>query len=140
MANAYFKRASNAWQWQYDNRWTPEKAAAGVEATYPRPTFSASSAHNNYLISDFWMRSNDFIKLKNIELGYTLPTNLRCMKAAGISSFRVYVNANNVVTFLNKMKDMGIDPETTDPGINDARTAYIFPLTRVFNIGLSLQF
>lgn len=134
MTMPYFKRGGNAWQWQFDGRWTQEKAAAGEKITFPRPTYDAPSTHHNYVQSDFWMFSNDFIKLKNLEVGYTFNNEAGFMKAARISSLRIYLSGNNLVTFQNHMKDLGIDPETTDA------TTYVFPLTRIFNIGLSVQF
>jgi TonB-linked SusC/RagA family outer membrane protein len=129
----FFKRAGNAWQWMYDERWTEEKFLAGENITYPRATFDASGTHNNYRQSDYWMRSNNFIKLKNVELGYTFQTkNSAALKRIG--SLRIYANANNVYTFRNKLTDIGIDPETTDG------STYIYPLTRVVTVGLSMQF
>lgn len=134
MATPYFKNAGNAWQWMYDGRWTAERYAAGENITYPRATYNATPNHNNFLVSDYWMKSNNFFKLKNIEIGYTFADNLNWLKKAHISSLRVYLNGNNLITFKNEMKDMGIDPETTDG------TSYIFPLTRVFNLGVNVKF
>lgn len=129
----FYKRAGNAWQWMYDERWTEEKLLAGENITYPRATFDASGTHNNYRQSDYWMKSNNFIKLKNVELGYTFQTkNSSALRRIG--SLRIYSNANNVYTFRNKLTDIGIDPETTDG------STYIYPLTRVVTVGLSMQF
>ena len=129
----FFKRAGNAWQWMYDGRWTEEKYLAGEEINYPRSTFDANGTHNNYLQSDYWMKSNNFIKIKNIELGYTFKTE-KSHLLSRISALRIYANANNVYTFRNKLSDIGIDPETSD-----GRT-YIYPLTSVVTLGLNLQF
>ena len=127
----FFKAAGNAWKWQYDGRWTEEKFLAGEKITFPRATYDATSGHNNFLQSDYWVRSTNHIKLKNIELGYTfdLARHNRI-----IDSLRVYANANNVFTFKNDLSDYGIDPETTDG------SAYIYPLTKVFTVGLSFRF
>lgn len=134
MSIPFYKSAGNAWQWMYDGRWTPEKAASGDKITYPRATYDATSSDNNFLQSDYWMVSSNFFKLKNIELGYTVPSTSRFLKATGISSLRVYANANNLYTFKNKLSDIGIDPETTDGN------TYVYPLTRVISFGLSMQF
>lgn len=136
MARPYYKRAGNAWQWMYDGRWTPEKAAAGEKITYPRAIFDPSDSDNNFLgvRSDFWMYSNNYFKLKNVEIGYSFPADAKFLKKAGMSALRLYLSGNNVLTFKNEMKDLGIDPETTDG------STYIYPLTRVFNIGLNIQF
>jgi len=130
----YYKYAGNAWQWEYDGRWTPEKYAAGATFTYPRSIFNPTTSDNNYLSSDYWMFSNDFFKLKNLEVGYTFPPKLTFMRQAGISSLRIYLNGNNLVTFQNAMRKLGIDPETADG------SSYIYPLTQVFNMGFNIQF
>ena len=130
----YFQSIGNAWQWQYDGRWTQEKFAAGEKITYPRATYNATQTDNNYLISDYWMFSNNFFKLKNVEISYTFPKSNAFMKTAKLSSLRVYLNGNNLYTFHNDMKSMGIDPETTDG------SSFIFPLTRIFNMGVNIQF
>ena len=129
----FYKRAGNVWKWMYDGRWTPEKVASGEKITYPRATFDATTSDNNWQTSDFWLVSNNFFKLKNVEIGYTFQ-NKGFMKNAKISSLRIYANGNNLYTFKNKMKDKGIDPETTDG------STYIYPLTSVFSFGLNIQF
>ena len=127
----FFKSAGNAWKWQYDGRWTAEKYLAGEEITYPRATYDATSSHNNFLQSDYWVKSTNHFKLKNIELGYTFDFSRHNYIINGL---RVYANANNVYTFKNALSDYGIDPETTDG------SAYIYPLTKVFTVGLSFRF
>ena len=129
----FFKNAGNAWKWQYDGRWTEEKYLAGEKITYPRATYSATTSHNNYLTSDYWMKSTDHIKLKNIELGYTLNFG-RGGKDPILQAMRFYFNANNVYTFKNALTPYGIDPETTDG------STYVYPLTRIFMFGLSFRF
>jgi TonB-linked SusC/RagA family outer membrane protein len=136
MSRPFYKRAGNAWQWMYNGRWTSEKAASGATVTYPRAIFDPTSSDNNYLSvnSDYWMYSNDYFKLKNVEIGYTFTSGSSFLKSMGLSSLRLYMNGNNLLTFQNKMKEMGIDPETSDG------SSYIYPLTRVFNVGFNVQF
>ena len=129
----FFKDAGNAWKWQYDGRWTEEKYLAGEKITYPRAVYSATSGHNDYLVSDYWMKSTDHIKIKNIELGYTFNFG-KDGRDVILQALRVYVNANNVYTFRNALTPYGIDPETTDG------STYVYPLTRVFMAGLSFRF
>ena len=130
----FFKRAGNAWKWMYDGRWTEEKYLAGEKITYPRVSFDPTSSDNNYLTSDFWMRSSNFFKIKNIELGYTFNMSRGKVAKSRIRELRVYFNANNVYTFKNELSELGIDPEGTD-GLT-----YIYPLTRVFQLGVNLKF
>jgi hypothetical protein len=130
----FFKNAGNAWLWQYEGRWTPEKYAAGEEITYPRATYSPTTAHNNYLQSDYWMVSTNHFKLKNVEFGYTFSVKKGILSQLQVQSLRLFMNANNVYTFKNALTPYGIDPETTDG------SAYVYPLTRVVTFGVNLRF
>ncbi len=85
------------------DRWTPETAAT---ATYPRLT--ASNNLNNYRFSDFWQRNGSFLKLRNIELGYTLPKSWT--NKVKFTTARIFVNGTNLFS-LDYMKGY-IDPET----------------------------
>ena len=130
----FFKNAGNAWLWQYEGRWTPEKYAAGETITYPRATYSPTTAHNNYLQSDYWMVSTNHFKLKNVEFGYTFNVKKGILSQLQVQSLRLFMNANNVYTFKNALTPYGIDPETTDG------SAYVYPLTRVVTFGVNLRF
>ena len=130
----FYKNAGNAWLWQYEGRWTPEKYAAGEEITFPRATYSPTTSHNNYLTSDYWMVSTNHFKLKNVELGYTFNVKRGILNQLQVQSLRVFMNANNVYTFKNALTSYGIDPETTDG------STYVYPLTRVVTFGLNLRF
>ena len=134
MTNPFAKYVGNAWKWQYDGRWTAERYAAGEKITFPRMTYAYDASSNNYIMSDYWMISTNHIKLKNIELGYTFNVKKGILNTMHIQSLRVYFNANNVYTFKNALTPFGIDPETTDG------SPYIYPLTRIFNFGLTLKF
>ena len=134
MTNPFFKYVGNAWKWQYDGRWTPERYAAGEKITFPRATYAYDAKANNYLVSDYWMASTNHIKLKNIEFGYTFNVKRGLLNRLQIQSLRLSFNANNVYTFRNALSDYGVDPETSDGN------AYIYPLTRVFNFGLTVKF
>ena len=133
MNHPFVKNAGNAFQWQFDGRWTPEKVANGEKITFPRATIAGSASEaNNYQNSDFWLVSTAFKKLKNIELGYTF-NNYGFLKKARISSLRIYANGNNLFTWDNDFDE--IDPEQTDSG-----TSYLFPLTRAFVFGANIRF
>ena len=134
----FFQRVGNAWQWTYDGRWTPEKYAAGEDIYYPRAVFDADQNHYNFgPSSDFWLLSTDHLRLKTLEVGYQFPRGSSFLKYAGISSLRVYANANNIFTLFDQMKKYGIDPETKDElGL----ISYAFPMARTFIFGLNIQF
>ena len=134
MVMPFYKKAGNVWKWMYDNRWTAERYAAGEKISFPRATFDPTSSDNNYLTSDYWMKSSNYFKIKNIELGYTFDMTRGALARSRISAIRIYFNANNVYTFKNELTDIGIDPETVDG------STYIYPLTRVFSFGVNLTF
>ncbi len=141
MVDVYFKQYGNLYQWQVDGAWTPERVANGETITYPRVEINTNTSNSNFVKSDFWLKSTDFVKLKNIEVGYTLK-NLSILSSLKISSLRVYANANNLFTFNNDLKKFGLDPETADYN-NDAynnNQGYYFPITKVYNFGLNVQF
>ena len=105
-----------------DKRWTPEN----TNATWPR----AWNRDNEYWRNQgntFWEFSTDYIRLKSLEIGYTLPLSVN--QTFGISRFRIYVSGQNLIT-LDKIKL--IDPEV------DAGTSY--PLQRIVNLGITLTF
>lgn len=132
----FYKYAGNAFKWQYEGRWTAEKYAAGEKITYPRATFNSGITDHNFLDSDYWMIPNDFFKLKNVELGYTFSNSKRFMQAAKISSLRIYANANNIYSFINKMRHIGIDPETKEA----SNYSYVYPITTTVVFGINIQY
>jgi len=112
-------------QIQYDNRWTPETAAT---ATYPRASFD-SKGYNYGYDSDLWLKDASYIRLKTIEVSQNL--NLPFFKKMGISQFRVFGNAYNLLTF-DYLKFA--DPETQ----TSSRPTY--PTMRIVNAGLNISF
>ena len=113
-----------AMQYMYDNRWTPETANT---ATLPRVTFNNSS--NNYRNSTLWLKDGSYLRLKNVQVGYTFSGSR--LKKAGISRARLFVSGENLLTF-DYMKFF--DPEKQD----GARFEY--PMVMVMNMGLNVSF
>jgi TonB-linked SusC/RagA family outer membrane protein len=106
------------------NRWTPENTTASWPRVFNRSNEYWSPGGNR---STFWEFSTDYIRLKSMEFGYTLPTSL--LKKIGVEKIRVYASGQNLLT-LSKIKE--IDPE------EDQGTSY--PLNRVVNLGVTLTF
>ena len=107
------------------NHWTVENP--DINAPYPR--LGTTRSNNNVQTSDYWTRDMSFLRLKNAEIGYTLPK--RVTKKAGISALRVYVAGTNLLTFSNfKLWDPELD------------TAYgtRYPITRNVSLGLNINF
>jgi TonB-linked SusC/RagA family outer membrane protein len=137
LSTPFAKNVGQVLEYAYEGRWTPEKAAKGQPVYYPSISLGGVGAPNNGQLSDFWLRPNDFTRLKNLEVAYTFSARKGFMKRADIRGLRVYANGNNLATWGSHLID-GIDPEQADTGKN--RDGYLFPLTRTYNFGVSLQF
>lgn len=96
-----------------------------LDAQYPR--LSRTSESNNFAMSDFWMINGGYFRLKNISLGYSLPSALS--DRLGMQNIRVYGNASDLFTLDNYPK--GWDPEVSSTG---------YPITSSFLMGVSVQF
>lgn len=114
-------------QYMADGRWTPETAST---ATYPRMTFLG--LENNIKYSDFWLRDASYIRLKNVELGYSFnAATTPFLKKVGVSSLRIYTNGYDLLTF-DKLKV--VDPES----VSTENAQY--PLMKIYNFGLNVTF
>ncbi|KAA8478445.1 TonB-linked SusC/RagA family outer membrane protein [Arcticibacter tournemirensis] len=107
------------------DRWTPSHP----DASYPRLTVGAESA-NNAAKSNFWIENAAYLRLKNVQLGYTMPA--KWTNKLPNSRLRIYATVQNALTF-SDMKG-GWDPETTDGG------GRIYPVNRTYSFGLNLNF
>jgi TonB-linked SusC/RagA family outer membrane protein len=110
--------------------WTQERYEQGLPIVYPR--FGSDYSDHNYLWSTYWIEDASYVRLKNAEIGYTFRGGL--LKRAGIGSVRLYANGSNLLTWANMFP--GEDPEFPT-GVNGSEP---YPLTRVFNIGLNVNF
>ena len=110
----------------HHNAWTPERYAAGQEITYPALTTGSSSSLQS---NEFFYSKDDYLRVKNVVLGYTLPTKL--LDRLKISKMRVYVSGSNLLTFTS-LKFDNIDPEQS--------SFSEYPVYRTFNVGLNLNF
>jgi len=111
-------------------RWTGE----GTSNTIPR--FTWSDTNNNWLSSDLYVKDGSYLRLKNIQLGYTLPHKLT--QKALISSLRIYVAAENLLTFT---KYDGFDPEVgTSGGTSIGIDRGCYPQAKTYTLGLNLNF
>ncbi|WP_300599266.1 TonB-dependent receptor [Niabella sp.] len=109
------------------NRWTPETAAT---ATYP--LLHNSTNANNHRGSTFWIRNADYLRIKNVEIGYTLPA--QWTRALKLKSTRFFVNGMNVFTFKNALSDYFVDPE-----IDDGYGA-MYPIQKIWAFGIDINF
>ena len=102
--------------WSEDNR--------DIYAFWPR--LSSTSVDNNEQASSWWLRNGRFLRLKSLEVGYTLPEKI--LSKCGLSNLRLYFNASNLFV-LSKFKMW--DPEMAGKGLG-------YPIQRVFNVGLMI--
>lgn len=106
--------------------WTPERAAAGDKILYPALSTGLSSSNLN---NSFYLENTSFVRLKNAEIGYTLPEKISWKIRARL--IRIYINGVNLFTW-DKMKSKDYDPEISN--------SFTYPVYRVFNSGINITF
>jgi hypothetical protein len=107
----------------YENRWTVDNPS-DVHPRIANRSDQYYSGGNTY-----WLRSSDYMRLKNFELGFTIPESIG--KKVGFSSMRIYASGVNLFT-IDKLKVY--DPENT----ND--NGQYYPQSRVMNLGINVKF
>lgn len=112
---------------QHLGRWTPQTAAT---ATYPRLSSDPTGNDNNYQNSDFWLRNASYLRLKNAEIGYSLPNRL--LKRLHLTNGRWYLNGQNLFTWCRGITYL--DPE------NRQSRGWYYPQGVVYNTGFSVTF
>lgn len=110
-------------KWVYDNSWTEENPGAIL----PRIALEKSGRDHNASMSKPWMVDASYIRLKNMEIGYTFR-----IPGVPINSIRVYANGYNLLTFTSFKAN---DPEA-QAGFGSTR----YPMTRVYNFGINVNF
>ncbi|KAA0993311.1 TonB-dependent receptor [Dyadobacter aurulentus] len=113
-------RAAESTNIMWADRWT----GPGTSNYVPR--IIGGDPNNNSRSSDFWVRSQDYIRIQNVQLGYDFSGD--AIKKAGLGKIRLFIAGQNLFTFT---KYPGFDPETT-------ATAY--PIARSLYMGLNLGF
>ena len=123
----------------YDNRWTETNPTN----KYPRAVWSDVSGNSR--VSDAFVEDGSYLRLKNIEVGYTLPANI--LKKASISKLRIFASVQNLFTITGYS---GMDPEigqsmSSSTGVAGGVTASgvdvgIYPYSRFFTMGFNLEF
>lgn len=116
------------------DRWIDADTAAKLglaanenpNATYPRLSYGENK--NNQQTSTFWMRDGRYIRLKNLDIGYTLPKNI--VNKLHFNSIRIYVTGSNLITW-SKFKTW--DPESANARGED------YPLTKSVTMGISVN-
>lgn len=95
------------------------------------PAIRRGSNHSNYWTNDFWVTNVRYLRLRNLEVSYSLPQAV--LAPLGLSRLRVYANGTNLLTFDN-LKKYGIDPEIS------STNGLVYPQQRLYNFGFNLTF
>ena len=122
-----FRGDGNIQKWQAEGRFDPANPTRYL--AYPRLEDLSNSTTPNIVTSDFWTQDASYIRLKNIQLGYTFPKKM--LQAAKISNLRVYVQAENPLCW-NKYKP-GWDPEINTSG-------NYYPILATYTFGVNFKF
>ncbi len=120
-----FLLGGTAYEYQ-KNRWTIENP--DPNAVFPRLAFGET---NNTQLSDFWMKSAAYLRIKNIQIGYVVPRNI--LQGLGVSSLRIYLSGENLYTFTKFWN--GWDPE-----ISPVSNGAYYPQVKTINVGINLKF
>jgi hypothetical protein len=123
----------NAFEFQYKYRWQPDPANPGVNinpdvmlpAIYPEGTNT-----NNNKTSDFWLKDATYIRLKNLNLSYSLPRKL--VQKAGFQDVNINVAGSNLLT----LSKLGIYKKSIDPEATDYQKFY--PPVKTISFGLNI--
>ncbi|NQD69760.1 TonB-dependent receptor [Sphingobacterium shayense] len=107
----------------YENRWTIDNPSS----EHPRITDRSDQYYSNN--NTYWLRSTNYIRLKNVELGYNLPSSI--LEKAKISNLRLYVSGMNLLTW---SKNKVYDPESTN------QLGQYYPQSRLINAGVMVSF
>ncbi|MDR1742286.1 MAG: TonB-dependent receptor [Dysgonamonadaceae bacterium] len=113
----------NEW---HKEAWSQERLDAGLPITYPRLEPGSNASKQG---SDFWLRDGSYVRLKNMELGYTLPQ--RWSEKIGSSAVRFYLNGLNLLTF-DRYPVKYQDPEQNNE--------LLYPVFKAYNAGINISF
>lgn len=120
----------NILQGMVEHRWisadiSGNPATENPNAPYPRLSYNGNA--NNYRNSTYWLRNGEYLRLKNLDIGYTLPKEM--LNKIHVSSIRIYCIGTNLFTWAPfKLWD----PETTDP------RGETYPLPKSFTVGMTI--
>lgn len=114
---------ANIWK----DAWTPENTNAKMPRIFTDANSPSSSINAQ---STFWLQDTSYIRLKNLQLGYTFPKSI--LDRLGLKRLRIYYSVENLFT-IDKMK-INIDPEATSSRLSS------YPLLRTHAMGLNLTF
>lgn len=110
-------------------RWT------GPGSSNRIPRLALDDLNGNWLSSDLYVQDGSYLRLKNIQLGYNLPSNL--VKKAYLGAVRVYISGENLLTFTSYK---GFDPEISSGGTSLGIDKGVYPQARTISLGANITF
>jgi len=130
-----FQNTGNLLQDLYDDRWYREDPynldSPWIPGKYPALRWN-DSGHSNYnKNSTFWLKNMTYLRLRTLEVGYTLPESL--LSKVKIQKARLFVNSYNLFS-IDPLRSVGLDPEVRDTN------GLQYPQSRIINIGTNLSF
>ncbi|MGV8096557.1 MAG: TonB-dependent receptor [Mangrovibacterium sp.] len=128
---APFTSGRNAYDFLVES-WSQERYEKGLPIRFPRLTENGSTTSPNYY-SSFWIEDASYLRLKNAEIGYTVPPGL--LKKYGVSYLRLYINGSNLLTWDSLLP--GLDPESVAAVTT---SSHPYPVARTINLGLNVKF
>lgn len=112
----------------YENRWTQDNP--DPNAKYPKLILTSTDFYRSNLV-DYWFRDATFLRLKSAQIGYSLPKEM--INKISLNRVRIYITGENLFTLTNYYKNW--DPEMSTGGSNR-----FYPLTRLYAIGVNIDF
>ena len=125
-----FRNLGTLQEWMWKGRFDPANPTRYQE--YPRLQILGNSDGVNGQLSDFWVLDASYLRIKNLQLGYTLSPNI--LKTIHVDGLRVYASVENPVTFDHYRK--GWDPEINSIG----EGGEFYPILATYTFGINLKF
>ena len=119
------QNAGNVQAHHVGNHWTPDNPSADF------PRLTRTTSHSNFRTTDFWVSNASYLRLRNLQIGYTIPQSL----ISGLANdIRVYFLGQNLFTVFDDL------PPGVDPNVPNNTTGSFFPVQRVLSAGIDINF
>ncbi len=130
----FFDQGGAVPNYLFNERWTPDNRNAQYPRAFaPGDPFSGTlNTVDNFEGADFWLRDASFLRLKEVEVGYTLTKD-----KIGFGNVRVFARGLNLATMFSEVYDLGLDPEAA--GYNNFRNS-TYPSLKSYIFGVNLTF
>ncbi len=135
-ARDMFSNSSTPLTYHYEHRWQPDpnNPSVNINPNATLPAATQAPGNNNTRFSDFYYRNVNYLRLKNFNLAYNLPSKF--LAKANIINAQVYIAAENIFTLTN----LGIYKNSFDPeyDASNGGTGRNFPITKSQSMGLRI--